>query len=122
MHLRTEPTPVGAHVLTGRGLATGGLAYADEVGARAVQVFVGNPRGWALSDGDPAQDAAFVAGCAERGIPTFIHTPFLVNVGSPTEATVEKSVASIAHNLRRAAQLGCRGVVVHAGSAVGEDR
>jgi deoxyribonuclease-4 len=122
VHLRTDPIPVGAHVLTGRGLATGGLPYADEVGARAVQVFVGNPRGWALSDGDPAQDAAFVAGCAERGIPAFVHTPFLVNVGSPTEATVERSVASIAHNLRRGAQLGCRGVVVHAGSAVGADR
>ncbi len=122
MHARHTTTPVGAHVLTGRGLASGGLSYADEVGARAVQVFVGNPRGWALSDGDPAQDAAFVAGCAERGIPAFIHTPFLVNVGSPTEATVEKSIASIAHNLRRGAHLGCRGVVVHAGSAVGEDR
>ena len=122
MHLRTSAIPVGAHVLTGRGLATGGLPYADEVGARAVQVFVGNPRGWALSDGDAAQDAAFVAGCAERDIPAFIHTPFLVNVGSPTEATVEKSISSIAHNLRRGAQLGCRGIVVHAGSAVGEDR
>ena len=117
-----SPPPVGAHVLTGRGLASGGLACADGVGARAVQVFVGNPRGWALSAGDPAQDAAFVAGCAERGIPAYIHTPFLVNVGSPTEATVERSVASIAHNLRRGAELGCLGVVVHAGSAVGEDR
>src|SRR4051812_28410084 len=55
------------------------------------------------------------------GVPSFVHTPFLVNVGSPTEATVDQSVGSIAHNLARAAQLGCRGVVVHAGSAVGED-
>ena len=123
MHLpSSDAPPVGAHVLTGRGLATGGLSYADEVGAGAVQVFVGNPRGWRLSDGDPAQDAAFVAGCAERSIPAYIHTPFLVNVGSPTEATVERSIASIAHNLHRGAELGCLGVVVHAGSAVGEDR
>ena len=85
-------------------------------------MFVGNPRGWKLTAGDPTQDALFTAGCAERGIPSFIHTPFLVNVGSPTEATVEQSIASIAHNLARGAQLGCRGVVVHAGSAVGEDR
>jgi deoxyribonuclease-4 len=92
------------------------------VGARAVQVFVGNPRGWKLTDGDPRQDALFVEGCAERSVPAFIHTPFLVNVGSPTEATVEQSIASIAHNLRRGAELGCVGVVVHAGSAVGEDR
>ena len=115
-------SPVGAHVMTARGLARGGLSYADDAGARAVQVFVGNPRGWALSDGDPEQDAAFVAGCAERGVPAFVHTPFLVNVGSPTEATVERSLASITHNLRRGAVLGCPGVVVHAGSAVGEDR
>jgi deoxyribonuclease-4 len=114
--------PVGAHIQIKGGLARGGLAYTDAVGAGAVQVFVGNPRGWKLTGGDPAQDEAFTAGCAERGVPSFIHTPFLVNVGSPTEATVEQSIASIAHNLARGAQLGCRGVVVHSGSAVGEDR
>jgi deoxyribonuclease-4 len=103
---------IGAQIQIKGGLARGGLAYTDAVEARAVQVFAGNPRGWKL----------FTAGCAERGIPSFIHTPYLVNVGSPTEATVELSIASIAHNLRRGAELGCSGVVVHAGSAVGEDR
>ncbi|RFU22552.1 deoxyribonuclease IV [Geodermatophilus marinus] len=114
--------PIGAHVQVAGGLATGGLAYTDAVGARAVQVFVGNPRGWRLTAGDPRQDARFVEGCAERGVPSFVHTPFLVNVGSPSEATVARSIAAIAHNLARGAELGCRGVVVHAGSAVGEDR
>jgi deoxyribonuclease-4 len=114
--------PIGAHIQIKGGLAKGGLAYADAVSAGAVQVFVGNPRGWKLTDGDPAQDALFTAGCLDRGVPSFIHTPFLVNVGSPTEATVEQSITSIAHNLRRGTQLGCEGVVVHAGSAVGEDR
>jgi deoxyribonuclease-4 len=114
--------PVGAHIQIKGGLAKGGLAYTDAVGAQAAQVFVGNPRGWRLTDGDPAQDAAFIAGCAERAVPTFIHTPFLVNVGSPTETTVEQSIATIRHNLLRGVALGCRGVVVHAGSAVGEDR
>jgi deoxyribonuclease-4 len=115
-------SPIGATLQLKGGLARGGLAYADAVDARAVQVFVGNPRGWKLSAGDPKQDALFTAGCAERGVPSFVHTPYLVNVGSPTEATVEQSIASIAHNLARAAQLGCSGVVVHGGSAVGEDR
>jgi deoxyribonuclease-4 len=115
-------SPIGAHIQIKGGLAKGGLAYTDAVGARAAQVFVGNPRGWKRTAGDPRQDTLFVEGCAERGIPTFVHTPFLVNVGSPTEATVEQSIASIAHNLARGTQLGCRGVVVHAGSAVGEDR
>jgi deoxyribonuclease IV len=117
-----NPSPIGATLQLKGGLARGGLAYADAVDARAVQVFVGNPRGWKLSAGDPAQDALFTAGCADRGVPSFIHTPYLVNVGSPTEATVDQSIASIAHNLARGAQLGCSGVVVHGGSAVGEDR
>ena len=60
----TTATPIGAHVQIKGGLATGGLAYTDAVGARAVQVFVGNPRGWKLTAGDPEQDAAFTAGCA----------------------------------------------------------
>ncbi|HEV7727153.1 MAG: nfo [Modestobacter sp.] len=118
----TALPPIGAHVQVKGGLAKGGLAYTDAVAARAVQVFVGNPRGWKPSAGDPRQDAAFTAGCAERGVPSFIHTPFLVNVGSPSEATVEQSIATITHTLARGAQLGCAGVVVHAGSAVGEDR
>ena len=120
--LSTVPSPIGAHVQVRGGLATGGLASADAVGARAVQVFVGNPRGWRPSAGDPRQDAAFTAGCAERGVPSFVHAPFLVNVGSPSEATVEQSVATIAHTLARGHRLGCAGVVVHAGSAVGADR
>jgi len=118
-----NPRPaIGAHIQIKGGLAKGGLAYTDAVSAGAVQVFVGNPRGWKLTDGDPKQDALFTAGCIERAVPSFIHTPFLVNVGSPTEATVEQSIASVAHNLARGTQLGCQGVVVHAGSAVGEDR
>jgi deoxyribonuclease IV len=120
--LNTGVPQIGAQIQIKGGLAKGGLPYTDAVGARAVQVFVGNPRGWKLTAGDPTQDTLFVEGCGERGIPSFIHTPYLVNVGSPTEATVELSIASIAHNLARGAQLGCRGVVVHAGSAVGEDR
>jgi deoxyribonuclease IV len=113
---------IGAQIQIKGGLAKGGLAYTDAVDARAVQVFVGNPRGWRLTPGNPEQDALFSQGCTDRGIPSFIHTPYLVNVGSPTEATVDQSIASIAHNLRRGAELGCDGVVVHAGSAVGGDR
>ena len=122
MQVVNSRPPIGAHIQIKGGLAKGGLAYADAVSAGAVQVFVGNPRGWRLTDGDPAQDALFTAGCLDRGVPSFVHTPYLVNVGSPTEATVEQSITSIAHNLRRGAQLGCEGVVLHAGSAVGEDR
>lgn len=111
--------PVGGHVPVAGGLATTGLAYARELAAEAVQVFVANPRGWALPAGRPAEDEKFLAGCAEEGLSAWVHAPYLINFGSHTEATVEQSVLSLRHSLRRARRTGARGVVVHTGSATG---
>jgi len=110
--------PIGTHVNVGKGLTAGAFAHARELGSDAMQVFVGNPRGWALSAGDRAEDARFRTACDEVGMRVLIHAPYLVNLGSPTPATYEKSVAVVAHNLRRAAQIGAEGVVVHTGSYV----
>jgi deoxyribonuclease-4 len=110
--------PVGTHVKVGPGLVKGTLKGARELGLEAVQVFTGNPRGWALSNGRPAEDEAFRDGCAESGIRVVIHAPYLVNLGSPTPLTYERSVASVAHNLRRAVEIGAEAVVVHTGSYV----
>ncbi|MFN2624627.1 MAG: TIM barrel protein, partial [Mycobacteriales bacterium] len=106
-----RPTPVGAHIFTAGGLARSGLAYAREIGAEAVQVFVSNPRGWHPAPGDRAQDAAFVAGCGESAMPVFVHSPYLVNFASPSTATVEASVAATRHALRRGRAICARGVV-----------
>ncbi|WP_064441964.1 deoxyribonuclease IV [Hoyosella altamirensis] len=110
--------PIGTHVLVGKGLAAGAYQNALKVGAEAIQVFCGNPRGWVLTAGDPSDDARFREVCAEAGMRVFIHTPYLVNLGSPDPATYERSVALVAHNLKRAVQIGAEGVVVHTGSSV----
>jgi deoxyribonuclease-4 len=109
---------IGAHVPVAGGLSTAGLAYAREIGAEAVQVFVSNPRGWATSPVDPAQDEAFAAACQAEGIPAFIHAPYLINFGSPSAVTVERSAVSLRHRLSRGRAIGALGVVVHTGSAV----
>jgi len=116
--VRVTRRPVGAHAPTAGGLATTALPYLGSAGAEAVQVFVSNPRGWRLSAGNPAQDEAFLAGCVERGVPAYIHASLLVNLGSPTEQTVELSAATLAHAIERGIAIGARGVVFHAGSAV----
>jgi deoxyribonuclease-4 len=112
--------PVGTHVKVGKGLVAGALVNAEQSGAETIQIFAGNPRGWAHSAGDPGQDRAFRDASAERGIRVFVHAPYLVNLGSPTALTYERSVASVAHNLRRAVEIGAEGVVVHTGSCVNE--
>lgn len=101
------------------GLAKTGLPYAREMGDEVVQVFVANPRGWATVPGNPEQDEAFRAACAQEQIPAYVHAPYLINFGSHTEATVERSVASLRHSLRRGREIGALGVVVHTGSATG---
>jgi len=113
-----KPSPVGVHVPVAGGLSNGGLAYARDVGAEAIQVFLSNPRGWARNAGDARQDEDFRSRCAEAKMPTFVHAAYLVNLGSPTPATLENSVLSLRHALLRAGAIGARGVVVHAGSAV----
>lgn len=109
---------VGVHAFTAGGLAQGALSYVDKVEATAVQVFVGNPRGWARPPGNPEQDGAFLEGCTGRDIASFVHASLIVNVGSPTAATVEQSGLVLEHALRRAKSIGAQGVVFHAGSAV----
>ncbi|MEV2240263.1 deoxyribonuclease IV [Micromonospora sp. NPDC049891] len=110
--------PIGSHTPTSGGLAKAALPYVDAAGSEVAQVYVGNSRGWAMPAGDPVQDALFRDGCAERGVAVYIHASLLVNLGSPTAATVERSTQTLAHALRRGAAIGARGVVFHAGSAV----
>ena len=121
MRAAVPSRPIGTHVLVGRDLVAGALKNAVDVGCEAMQVFVGNPRGWARSAGNPAVDREFRERTDALGIRVVIHTPYLVNLGSPTPATYESSAALVAHNLRRAVEIGAEGVVVHTGSYVDPD-
>ena len=71
-------TPIGTHVLVGKGLVAGALADAARLGCEAIQVFTGNPRGWALTPGKPAEDAAFRVAAAEQGVRTFIDRAYVL--------------------------------------------
>ncbi|MBN6057832.1 deoxyribonuclease IV [Nonomuraea sp. RK-328] len=114
----TSRSLIGGHVSVTGGLAKGGLAYMADIGAEMIQVFVTNPRGWALAEGRPDQDAKL----AESGVDTFVHVPYLVNFGSPNPETLANSIAVLRHTLRRGAAIGAKGVVVHTGSAVSQPR
>lgn len=112
---------LGAHVPVAGGLGKRPFAYADAIKAEVIQIFVTNPRGWARTDGDPIQDEIFRTQCEAKKITSFIHAPFLINLGSPNSNTYENSLASTAHALKRAATIGSEGVVIHTGSAVDPD-
>ncbi|CAB4822802.1 unannotated protein [freshwater metagenome] len=109
---------IGAHVPTSGGMAKRSIAYALDVKAEAIQVFASNPRGWAMPEANFEADEAFRTKAGELDIATYVHAPFLINLGSPTVGTYENSLASTAYSLKRGAEIGALGVVIHTGSAV----
>jgi deoxyribonuclease-4 len=109
-----RPSAIGAHLSVAGGVAAA-LPRAAAVGAEAMQVFVSSSRAWAPPPADPDGDAAFAACCP---IPVFVHAPYLINFGSPSAETLARSTGALEFALRRAAAIGARGVVLHAGSAV----
>ncbi|MDP1720138.1 MAG: deoxyribonuclease IV [Candidatus Nanopelagicaceae bacterium] len=113
------PNPrIGAHVPTTGGMAKRSIAYAETVGAEVIQVFASNPRGWAMPEPNRAADEEFRKVASELDIATYIHAPYLINLGSPTNETYQKSLDSTRYSLSRGADIGALGVVIHTGSAV----
>ena len=69
-----------------------------------------NPRGWAPSAGRPGAGRAFRGECAEPASRSSCTRPYLVNFGSPTEATLAQERRRGRHALRaRRAAIGARG-------------
>lgn len=116
----TAKPRLGAHVPTSGGMAKRSIEYATTIKAEAIQVFASNPRGWAMPEPNPEADAAFRSKAEALDIETYVHAPFLINLGSPTEGTYKNSLASTAYSLRRGRDIGAFGVVIHTGSAVDE--
>jgi deoxyribonuclease-4 len=79
---------------------------------RPAQIFLGSPRGGALriSDAEVAAAAAAVASTSAR---LYVHAPYTINLCR------NGSVDCLLQQLQVAAAIGCRGVVVHVGKAVG---
>ena len=95
---------IGAHVSVAGGLSRA-LARADAIGAEVIQLFVANPRAWASHEPDPTSDETFGVTCANRGLPLFVHAPYLINFGSPDEQTLAASTRALAFSLRRGAAI-----------------
>jgi len=111
---------LGAHVPTSGGMAKRSIDYATTIKAEAIQVFASNPRGWAMPTPNPDADTAFREKAEALDIAVYVHAPFLINLGSPTEGTFKNSLASTEFSLKRGREIGALGVVIHTGSAVDE--
>ena len=74
-------------------MAKRSIEYARITEAEAIQVFTSNPRGWAMPETNHETDALFRERAEELDLKVYVHAPFLINLGSPTEGTIRLNVA-----------------------------
>jgi deoxyribonuclease-4 len=111
---------IGAHV-RGGGTLLPSLRAGEEIGATSIQIFTQSPRTWKPSLYAPeVLDAYYEAQLSHPTIRhTFSHATYLINLGTPNPELLEKSQATLTHNLSVGRRMGASGVVVHTGSHMG---
>ena len=108
-------TIIGAHVAGG---LKGGAARAVEIGAEALQVFIGSPQMWRMPTLAEADVATFKAAVSASSLgPVFVHCIYLVNLASERPEVLEKSLGALRAQLELADRVGAAGLVFHPGSA-----
>jgi deoxyribonuclease-4 len=112
---------IGVHVGPGltedNELLDGGpLARAAEVDADAVQVFLGDPQGWATPLPRPDAEALLAGDVA-----VFVHAPYRLNVASTNNRIRIPSRKLLATYAQASAAIGARGMVVHGGHVLAKD-
>src|SRR6478609_5722660 len=111
----------GAHVSPAGGPARA-VDRGVERGAEAIQFFNQSPRAWRAREYTDEEAAEFRETIAASSVDAaVIHAVYLINSASRDRTIRRKSVTSLTIALRSGAALGVRGVVLHAGSALGGD-
>ncbi|GAB4488072.1 MAG: deoxyribonuclease IV [Thermodesulfovibrionales bacterium] len=112
---------LGVHTSIAGGLHMS-LVRARGLGCTTLQIFSHNPRGWALKPLSDDDAGLFRKTRAEAGIgPVFVHTSYLINLASQAPDLLRKSEEMVAEELRIAERIGAEYVVLHTGSASGDD-
>ncbi len=113
---------VGAHVSAAGGVENAPL-NAEKIGARAFALFTKNQRQWKAKPLTEAHIQAFRDNLAKVGIaPRHVlpHDSYLINLGHPDPAGLEKSRAAFLDEMQRCQQLGLEKLNFHPGSHLGK--
>jgi deoxyribonuclease IV len=112
---------IGVHTSVAGGLPMA-LERARGLGCNTMQIFSHNPRGWSVKKRDTDEIQAFVKARKKLGIaPVFVHSSYLINLASGSASLAAKSVDMVIQELDIADSIGAEYVVLHTGSASGED-
>ncbi len=112
---------IGVHTSIAGGLHCS-LERARELGCNTLQIFSHNPRGWSVKGRGPDEIRSFRELRKTYDIaPVFIHTSYLINLASRDRDLIGKSIDMVIFEMNIADEIGADYIVLHTGSAVGED-
>jgi deoxyribonuclease IV len=95
------------------------LDKAEAMNADAVQLFVQSPRTWRFPDHDPKDLERFRERREQLGLPTIVHSLYLVNLAAPDDEIYRKSVETMRSTMDAACAIDADAVVFHVGSHLG---
>jgi deoxyribonuclease-4 len=112
---------LGVHTSIAGGLSLS-LERAHALGCNTMQIFSHNPRGWTIKEIPEEESARFKTLRQRLDIsPVYIHTSYLINMASKDSILRSKSIAMLREEMNRADALGADFVILHTGSASGDD-
>lgn len=112
---------LGVHTSIAGGLHLS-LERAKTLGCNTVQIFSHNPRGWAVKAISEEDVAVFKSLRKMLDIsPVYIHTSYLINMASRDSILRKRSIDMLVMEMNRADAIAADYVVLHTGSASGDD-
>jgi len=112
---------VGFHVSIAGGIANS-IDNAKKLGCSAFQIFTRNPRGWAVNPLQRNEISTFknrlsTSGVEDRSVA--VHMPYLPNLSGPPGDLYQRSIKTLADEIKRCDLLGISYLVIHLGSHMG---
>jgi deoxyribonuclease IV len=112
----------GFHVSIAGGISNS-VDNALKSGCNAFQIFSRNPRGWAAKPLEEEEAKKFQTKLANSKIQrssVCVHMPYLPNLSSPDSELYNKSINSLAGEIKRCGMLSIPYLVIHLGSHLGK--
>jgi len=112
---------IGVHTSIAGGLHLS-LERAKALRCNTLQIFSHNPRGWAVKSVSEEEASMFQSLRFRFDMtPLYIHASYLINMASSDRDLQKKSIALLITEMDRADALGSEYVILHPGSASGDD-
>ena len=112
---------MGVHTSIAGGVSRS-IERAAQLGCNTIQIFSHSPRQWKKTRIPAAEVNQFAELRQKYKIrPVFVHASYLINLASLSSVVVKKSIDLLSYEMVNADLIGAEYVVLHTGSASGED-